>query len=62
MKTRNHYIYGTDEQLKNLEVEYAEYCGRDVRREPGRLIVLALPVKPIVEQKQVRRRPRRESE
>ena len=43
MKCKNQYITGDSEFLKRLFDEYKNYCGRDVRMEKDRLVVLALP-------------------
>ena len=43
MQCKNQYITGDPEYLKRLFDEYKNYCGRDVRMESGRLVVLALP-------------------
>lgn len=43
MKIRNHYIYNDDRtELQRLAEEY-QMTGRDIKIEPGKLIVFALP-------------------
>lgn len=55
MKSRNHYVYGNAETLKNLAEEYRDYCGREVKVEDDRLVILALPAR---KPKKEKREPR----
>lgn len=57
-KPKNYYIYRVDESvLDRLQTEY-EFTGRYCRREPGTLIVLALPP-PKAKEKKEKKRGRR---
>ncbi len=61
MSNKNHNVYGTPEVLKALADEYRRYCGRDVKMESDRLVVLALPpAKP--KKKKKEERPVRDDE
>lgn len=56
-KSKNYYVYGTEAYLNRLQSEY-EFIGRFCKREPGTLIVLALPPQKVKEKK-VKKKGRR---
>lgn len=62
MSNKNHNIYGSSEILKALAAEYKDYCGREVKLEDDRLIVLALPLPKPKKKKVVSRAPREDDE
>lgn len=64
-KVKNYAIHADETRLNALQADYV-FLGREVRREPGTLVVLALPTtykrKERLEAKARRRREEREDD